>query len=227
MKKLLLVALLAGVTTGVFGLDLSAGIGGNVGGFWATSYYEDYFIIFDVYKDQYVTVPLGFSAWFDANYGMAAIGFRANGNTHNTLTTDGLGGPDSTETDDDASSGFLTFMVLGRYPFSLGPVTLFPLLGIEYDQNLYWKDVDGTDLKASLTDEEKGYLNQFWFKAGAGADITLYKGLFVRPLMLLSFKVLNADERDDVQKAIDDGGANTARKTDFILEGGVQVGWRF
>jgi hypothetical protein len=227
MKRLLIVTLFAALAVSAFGIDLSVGAGMSVGGFSATEYYEDYLVIYDVLKIQDVTVPYGVMAWFDATYGTVAVGFRANGNVHTTITSDGFLGPDSSETDTDERWGYLSFALLGRYPFALGPLSLFPLLGIEYDLNLYWKDVDGGDLKAALPEEEKAWLNQVWFKAGVGADIVLSKGLFVRPLVLLGFKVLNADERETLQNAIDPGGANVARKTNFVLEAGVQAGWRF
>ena len=91
----------------------------------------------------------------------------------------------------------------GPLPFALGPVSLFPLLGIEYDLNLYLKDADGTDLKAGLTDQEKADLNQFWFKAGAGADFVVYKGLYVRPLVLMGFKLLTRENGRRSRTAID------------------------
>lgn len=229
MKRLLIIILFAALAVSAFGLDvdLSAGGGMTLGGFSATEYYEDYLVVFDVLKIQDVTAPFGFMAWVDATYGTAAIGFRANGNVHTTTTSDGFLGPDSSEGDTDQRWGYLSISLMGRYPFALGPVSLFPLLGIEYDLNLYWKDAAGADLKAGLPQEEKAWLNQLWFKAGVGADIALWKGLFVRPLVLLGFKTLNADERATIQTAIDSGGANVARKTNFVIEAGVQAGWRF
>ena len=66
---------------------------------------------------------------------------------------------------------------------------LFPLLGIEYDLNLYWKG-RGRERPEGLPHRPgEGDLNQFWFKAGVGADFTVYKGLYIRPLALLGFKV--------------------------------------
>lgn len=227
MKKLAIVALLAALAAPSFAIDLGAGGGVTVGGFWASQYYEDYLVIYDVLKIAGATAPFGVSAWFDATYGVASLGFRANGNTRTTTTSDGFFGPAESTSDDDNRSGYLAFSLLGRYPFALGPVSLFPLLGIEYDLNLYWKDAAGADLKAGLPDAEKAWLNQVWFKAGAGADFVLWKNLFVRPLVLLGFKALNADERETIQTAIDSGGANVARKTNFVLEAGVQAGWRF
>jgi hypothetical protein len=159
-------------------------------------------------------------AYFDATYGMAAIGFRANGNTRQNITTVISGSTvDLAPTDDDYSSGFISFSLLGRYPFAVGPVSIFPLAGFEYDLILDHHDDTGAELDTTG-------LDQFWFKIGVGSDIKIYKGLYVRPLVLLGFKLLNADEKKRVQDTLD-SCASSARCTDFVFEGGVQAGWRF
>ena len=137
------------------------------------------------------------------------------------------GTTNTSESDVDGRAGYLSFSLLGRYPFALGPVSIFPLLGMEYDLNLYYQDIDGNDLKARFPDQEKADLNQFWFKAGVAADIALYKGLSARSQALLGFKLLNQGEKADLQDAIDNYGATTARMTEFVFKGGVQAGWRF
>ncbi|MCX7030022.1 MAG: hypothetical protein NTU62_07870 [Spirochaetes bacterium] len=185
----------------------------TVGSFSQTAYCEEY-LVWDSRKDVQTTVPFGFSAYFDATYGVAAVGFRANGNTHTKTTQVILGTTIISDADDENSAGFLSLSLLGKYPFALGPVSLFPLFGIKYD------------LKAPLTDQEKADLNQFWFKAGVGADIRILKGLYVRPQVLLGFKLLSQAEREQIETRLGDG-ATVARKTDFVFEGGVQAGWRF
>lgn len=224
MKKLVPVILITCLATMAFGLDFSAGAGTTVGAFSARYHYEEWGFV-DAYTDVWTTAPFDVSMYFDATYGVAAIGFQANGNTHRKSTTVIGASTITVEDDDENSSGFLSFSLLGRYPFALGPVSLFPLLGVEYDLNLYYKDVDGNDLKASLTEQEKADLHQFWFKLGVGADITLYRGLYVRPLALFGFKLLNSAEQDTLENA--KANAASARYTDFLFEGGVQVGWRF
>jgi len=218
MKKLLVVSALTCLATAVFAFDLSAGGGISVGGFSSTYYYED--LIVDSLTERSCTVPFAVSAYFDATYALAAIGFRANGNTHTTykiVTGGGTFYP--APADDDYDWGFLSFSVLGKYPFVLGPVIIFPLAGIEYDLILYRHDETGAALST-------GGLDQFWFKLGAGSDIDIYKSLYVRPLALIGFKLLNTDEKKKVQDTLD-AGASLARITDFAFDGGVQVGWRF
>lgn len=231
MKKLLVVPLLLCLATAAFALDLSAGGGVTLGGFSQTAYFEPYFwLIFDVdsYKDVLTNMPFAVAVYFDATYGALTLGFRTNGSTHQKTTVIWGSNTNISEGDDENRSGFLTFSLLGRYPFTLGPITLFPLLGIEYDLNLYYRNTDGTNWKESMSDEQKADLNQFWFKGGVGADIVLYKGLYVRPQVLLGFKLHNQAERDRLVAA--QGApydATTFRITDSVFEGGVQAGWRF
>jgi len=218
MKKLLVVSLLTCLATGVFAFDLSAGGGISVGAFSSTYYFED--LIVDSSRTRSTTAPFAISAYFDATYALAAFGFKANGNTH-TPYKRVAGGTTTypTPSDDDYAWGFLSFSVLGRYPFALGPVTIFPLAGIEYDLILYGHDETGAELST-------GGLDQFWFKIGAGSDITISRNLYNRPIALFGLKLLNADEKKKVQDTLD-SGASLARITDFAFDGGVQVGWRF
>jgi hypothetical protein len=217
MKKLLPVILLTCLATSAFSLDLSVGAGTTVGGFSQTAYYENY--LFDSQKIVRTTIPFGFFAYVDATYGLVSVGFTMNGNTHTTNTMVDFFGTLINESDDEYSSGFLSFSLLGKFPFALGPVSMFPIAGIEYDLILYYHDDTGAALDTTN-------LDRFWFKVGVGSDIKIFKGLYVRPLALIGFKLLNADERQDVQDA-EDAGATKARMTDVVFEGGVQVGWRF
>jgi hypothetical protein len=147
MKKLPVVPLLLCLASTAFAIDLSAGMGGTVGGFSATYHYGD--LRFDEFTECWTTVPFGFSPYVIATYGMAAIGFRANGSTRDRVMSTAAAVKWDDFDDDDHSSGFLSFSLLGRYPFALGPVSGFPLAGIEYD------------LEASMDTQEKADLDQF------------------------------------------------------------------
>ncbi len=114
-----------------------------------------------------------------------------------------------------------------RYPFALGPVSIFPLAGIEYDLNLYWKDVDGNDLKASLTTRRRPTSTSSGSSSGSGSDIGLYKGLYVRPLVLFGLQTPECARESTISRTRSTPARHVARKTDFLFEGGVQVGWRF
>jgi hypothetical protein len=225
MKRLIVVSLLAGLATGAFGIDFSAGGGISVGAVCQQFSAENY-IFWDTYKSALTTVPVGFAAYFDAAYAEAAIGLRGNGNTHRAITTTLSGSKTTNESDDNQSAGFLSLALLARYPFTLGRFSLFPLLGIEYDLNLWLKDQNGADLKAAMTEQEKSDLNQFWFKGGVGIDFPLGRNVSLRSKLTLGLKLLNDLERQTVDTAINTLGATKANSVDTTVDLGLFVQYR-
>ena len=225
MKKLLPVLVLALLAAGTYALDFGAGGGVSV----ATAcrqFSAEQYGIWDSYKDRFTTVPVGFTAFFDATYAQVAVGLLTNGNTHETWTGVIGGSTITNGADDNYCSGFLSLALMGKYPFALGRFTVFPLLGIQYDMNLWARDETGVDLKASMTDQQKAELNQFWFKGGAGVDFTLAKNLSLRSQVTLGFKLLNQAERDRVETA-ESGGAMKVSQVDTTLDLGVSLQYRF
>ena len=219
MKKLLPVLVLVLLAAGAYALDLGAGGGASIGSVCRQFSAEQY-TIWDSYKDRFTTVPFGFTAFFDATYAQVAVGLLTNGNTHETWTGVIGGSTITNDADDNYCTGFLSLALMGKYPFPLGRFTLFPLLGIQYDLNLWAKDETGADLKASMTDQQKADLNQFWFKGGAGVDFRLAKNLSLRSELVLGFKLHNQAERDRVETA-ESGGAVKVSQVDTTLDLGV------
>jgi opacity protein-like surface antigen len=94
------------------------------------------------------------------------------------------------------------FSVLGKYPFTLGPVTLFPLAGIDYIVYL-----TGTYPKAD-TGKTNGVhrnvaldFNTLWFKFGGGVDIPVMEKLFVRVEALYGFGLENKFQKNGEDEA--------------------------
>ena len=75
-------------------------------------------------------------AFFDATYIQVSIGYMFINGGHLTTTVNGS----SSSSDVSGSLSYLTFAAYLKYPFDIGPIELFPLLGIEYRQNLTDKD---------------------------------------------------------------------------------------
>jgi opacity protein-like surface antigen len=107
------------------------------------------------------------------------------------------------------------FSVLGKYPFQLGPVSLFPLAGIDYIVYL-----TGTYPKAD-TGKTNGVgrnvaadFNTLWFKFGGGVDIPVAEKLFVRVEALYGFGLENKfqengeDEAEAYKGEVDWGWVN-------------------
>jgi hypothetical protein len=93
----------------------------------------------------------------------------------------------------NAFAAVLTGLSLGvyaKYPFTLGPVAIFPIVGVEYVLNLTWMDDKGYDLRAGLSTPASS-LNELWLKGGVGVDVFL-GDLFVRPQVMGGLKPLGA-----------------------------------
>ncbi|MDR1307316.1 MAG: hypothetical protein LBK74_07060 [Treponema sp.] len=94
------------------------------------------------------------------------------------------------------------FSVLGKYPFTLGPVTLFPLAGIDYIVYL-----TGTYPKADLQKTNGVHrnvaadFNTLWFKFGGGVDIPVMEKLFVRVEALYGFGLENKFQKNGEDEA--------------------------
>jgi hypothetical protein len=93
---------------------------------------------------------------------------------------------------------YIDFNLLGKVPIKIGSFSVFPLLGVEYDQNLTWTDKDGNNLKSGLSSDEKNNLNKFFFDVGLGADFTLSEDFFIRPEVILGFKMKSKFENDTI-----------------------------
>jgi hypothetical protein len=128
------------------------------------------------------SVSLTTTQFFDATYVLVQLGYSLNrGSTEPAAA--------STTTGFAALLTGLSFGVAVKYPFVLGPVTIFPLVGAEYKLNLSYSDDKGDDLKSGLSGPGSA-LNELWVKGGVGAD--LFPGsLFLRPVLLVGFMPFN------------------------------------
>ncbi len=104
---------------------------------------------------------------------------------------------------------YLTLGGLLKYPFKVGPVTLFPLLGVEYDVNLVHGATDYFEPQGITTPITPDF-NQFWIKGGVGADISLGQRLYIRPEALYGIKLLNSAEQAYVTQVQQLGATNVS-----------------
>ena len=89
----------------------------------------------------------------------------------------------------------LGFSLLGKYPFELGSITLFPLLGINYNVALHAWDPDGNSLTPSGESAAK-WLSQFGILGGVGLDFDITDSLFIRGEALLHLRLPMKTWRD-------------------------------
>lgn len=210
MKKIIATLVLA-VTAASFAtaLDMSAGGGVTFSGLSTKTTME----IASVSTDKKATqMDLGFKGFFDATYAVAEVGYGFD-------LTNKFDGEDTKK-----DLTYLTLGVLGKYPIAVGSVTLFPLAGVEYDLNLTAK-VDDKDVKKDMTDDAKADLNQFWIKAGIGADVAINDKLYVRPTALVGYKLHSKVENDAIDAA-DKLGWKYSVNT-FKYDIGLAVGYKF
>lgn len=189
MKKIIAgLILIAAATSFAAALDMSAGAGATFSlaststDFEKGSYSSD---------EKSSASLIGFKGFFDATYAEADLGM-------NFSVSDKYDGEDT-----KMSYTNLTMGILGKYPIALGSVTVFPLAGFEYDLNLIAKNDGETVDKSDLDGDEKSSLNQFWLKAGIGADVAINEKLYVRPTALFGYKLNSAVENERISDAKD------------------------
>jgi hypothetical protein len=163
MKKCISVLVLAAlVATGAFAqIALSAGGGG---------YFDLGIPLEDGVDDNLLT--FGAFGFFDATYAEVDVAF-------------GYG------IQDKFTNLGLEFSLLGKYPFAVGPVTLFPLLGIKYNLCLS-ASYDGDSI-----DDAGDYYNHLGFQAGVGVDYPLSGALFLRGELLFNLDLQPKEGGDD------------------------------
>lgn len=206
------VLLIAGV--GNFAFGVSAGVGGSVEAnsseLNAVGTYLGYTSTMNA-KGAYT--PFGAHAFIDATYAELSVGYQMRMVGSATLSGSGM---TTTTSNVNIDYSYLAFQGLGKYPFKVGKITLFPLLGAAYALNLTVSDsISGADLKTSLSTQDKADLNEFWLKGGFGADFPIGK-LFFRTEGLIGFRLLNQSEKDlisNMQNSILSAGYSSANVT--------------
>jgi hypothetical protein len=170
--------------------SLSAG----AGGFFQSS--------FDIERIQWVsaqaTVGGGVTAFFDATYAEAGI---------NMLWGSQL--PPIYPKDTGSGSMALThigFSVYGKYPFALKKMTIYPMLGIDYNMFLsgQMQDADGNDYGGKIKRGDAadgGYtaedcLDYVAIGLGFGMDFLLPKSFFIRSEIIINYTFDSKVERD-------------------------------
>ncbi len=195
MKKLFSIVLLLAAAGSAFSIGLSAGIGGSVSVF---SYNEgmsgSYLGTTDSATYTLTQIPFSAKVFLDATFLQLEAGYRvAQGGNQSTTQTGALSFSNGSAYD----ASYLTFAGYLKFPFRAGSVSVFPLLGAEYDYNLTLTDTNGNDLKPLLTSQELADLNQLWLKGGAGFDLS-FGSFYLRPELLAGFKLLSPTDNSTI-----------------------------
>jgi hypothetical protein len=188
MKKLaILSALVLVLSAGAFALDLSAGAGVYFAQTYGYAKKEGFDAVHSVANSNF-----GATLFFDATY--AELGLNLGGYNYRFSPYSALLGGRS-------FNGFnLGFSLYGKYPFNVGGVKLFPLLGLDSQLGLSYLDDQLNELPTNRNTLGKGtaadYYNSAWIKFGGGMDADLSKSLYLRTTFLYGFKFYSTKEAD-------------------------------
>jgi hypothetical protein len=190
MKRLAAVmALVLVLGAEAFALDLSAGGGVYFAQTYSYAKKEGYDAVHSIGNNNFGAVLFFDAAYAELglnlggyNYGFSAIG------SDNFSYTRGFNGFN------------LGFSLYGKFPFTVGSVKLFPLLGMDSQLGLAYLDDQLNELRTRRNDLSKGtaadLYNSAWIKFGAGVDADLTKSLYLRTTFLYGFKFYSTKESD-------------------------------
>lgn len=193
-KHVLIAFLLFALAANVFGSDVSAGIG-VAGGYFVDEMSNSMPALSVTTETRYTYLPGNATLFLDAKYLQVTIGYSVLTLGHETWTQT-ISGSATTLLDQDiiGTLGYLVFGLAGEFPIALGPVTLFPLLGIEIYANIMDIGQNGSDLRASMTDAEKADENRIWMRAGIGAEYSIASNVYIRPELIVGYRFPSASE---------------------------------
>jgi opacity protein-like surface antigen len=155
----------------------------------------------------------GAFAFLDATFAELDINF-----TYNSGTMSYSWPGDSGEEDFNFSA--IGFGLLGKYPFEVGPVVIFPMIGIEY------RYVLSLDMDMGGDEPDAADMSRFGIRFGAGLDYYLTPVLFLRAEVLYAIGFENKFEKDIVDE--DSGsGANTSSIRSHGPDIKIAVGYQF
>jgi hypothetical protein len=224
MKRAIIALTALMISAGAFALDTSAGLSVSGGVFISqmTTGSTSLAVSSDLVD---TSIPFHAEAFLDGEYFRVGAGYRLRvlGHQKQTLT---ISGTTSTLTDaDTGSKGYAAFSFYLKYPFVSGKFVLFPLLGLETDLSVLILGTSGTDLRASMTDQQRANESQVWAKAGMGAQVDLSSGAYLRAHLLLGLKLPNSSENDAVANAAS-AGFDASRYFALEPDLGIAVGFK-
>jgi TolB-like protein len=131
------------------------------------------------------TFNIGIFGFFDATYVEAYISLYTGARKNNNGST--------------GSRGMLKLGILGKYPFVIQTVRVFPLLGIQYGAWLA-SEWEGNKATGDLSSN-----NSLWISPGGGIDFLVSPKVFIRGEILWGFK-LDTEWDRNYRKQIKDSG---------------------
>jgi outer membrane protein W len=165
-------------------------------------------------------ISFGAYGFFDATYAEIDVSFAYGSLT--SVSKSNISDKKSNNTDDAGSVTQLGITLLGKYPISMGSITVFPLAGIGYNIVLSWKDDDGDKVEWPDDHSAMKDMSQFAILAGGGLDFDITSNLYLRGSVLLQARLPNKLMRDSVKDVND---TKTTLGFGPVIK--VGVGYRF
>jgi outer membrane protein W len=132
----------------------------------------------------------GIGAFFDATYVEIGLDF-----IFGSVKTSHLVSP--SWYDSAMKTTHFGFTLLGKYPIAFGSMTVFPLLGIDYQAFLSGEaNSEVSSVDYTMTYEREEMFDDFSIVIGAGLDYKLTSALYLRGELLVNFKLDNKNETD-------------------------------
>jgi opacity protein-like surface antigen len=166
-------------------------------------------------------ISFGGYGFFDVTYAEIDVSF-AYGSLTETYK-ENLDGKKDSENDPGGSVMQLGITLLGKYPISMGSITVFPLAGIGYNIVLSRSDEKGDKEKWPDDHSAMKDLSQFAILAGGGLDFDITSNLYLRGSALLQLRFPNKEARDGIK----DLGSDWKTTLGFGPVIKVGVGFRF
>jgi len=184
-KSITILILLALVTGGVFAQGINFGYGLLYDGSWNNGTKAGY-MGYDFYGGV-INNSFGGFLYLDSTY--VELDFSISFGLVDITTKVNGYGLDETNQQKLGDAVQFGISLLAKYPFELGRITLFPLVGISY--NMFISLVDG---RTVYSDPE--VLNQFGVLAGIGADFFYSGSLYLRVEGLFQLRFASEYQRD-------------------------------
>jgi hypothetical protein len=195
---------------GFIGGDFGGGVEGEASGFSAKAKFETPYF------------GGGGYAFVDATYVELSLAvFGGSGKFKMTY-----GGQSS---DLDISITNFNIGLLGKYPFTINDkLSLFPLLGIDYQICLSAENEDGDEIKGVDGNGGSGDFSALWFKFGGGLDYSFTEKIYLRFEALYGIRLENKFE-NDLQDYVQVPGVVVTTKTllGHGLTAKLAVGYKF
>jgi opacity protein-like surface antigen len=219
MKKLLALLVVLLLATGAFAQDINISAGATVNYIFWDAGALDAAPPNDV-EENWSFISIG--AFVDVTYAMFSVSYAFSlGGPNVILSVDGTKDDAASEANttnaEKYAAGYLVITALGKYPIDVGGVTIFPMLGVEYQLNLSLTD-DGNDQKDGFTDDQNASLNDFYILGGLGADFNVAENIYIRAMVLYAYN-LTPDTPFTAGGDFTEWGWN--------IKGGISVGFMF